>query len=88
MNYSSDKLPEFKDNPEKQIDSNDTESLTERQAFAMAQKAFQDLEAKGASDFTIFNGLAELFHQRNQSKVSGFLAEAAYECYQQTDSLN
>lgn len=84
MNQFSEKLPNYKYNNEPQSDNQDYQKLTERQAFAATQTAFKNLEAQGASDFAIFNGLAELFHQRNQGKVSELLAEAAYECYRQS----
>jgi len=84
MSDLSEKLPKYKYNDKPQVGNENQAKLTERQAFAATQEAFKDLEAQGASDFAIFNGLADLFHQRNQSKVSELLAEAAYECYQQS----
>lgn len=84
MNNLSGELPDYKYNNKLQVGNDNQAKLTERQAFAATQKAFKNLEAQGASDFAIFNSLAELFHQRDRAKVSELLAEAAYECYQQS----
>lgn len=56
--------------------------VSDREAFSQAIKMFEELEAMGASDFQIFNGLADLFHTRGQSDVSELMAEAAYKCFQ------
>lgn len=84
MSDFSRELPNYKYNDKLQVGNDNQTKLTERQAFAATQEAFKSLEAQGASDFAIFNGLAELFHQRDKAKVSELLAEAAYECYQQS----
>ncbi|MBZ8182383.1 MAG: hypothetical protein SAL07_14790 [Oscillatoria sp. PMC 1051.18] len=56
--------------------------LSERQAWLETRRAILDLEAKGISDFVIFNALADLFHQRGEAEISHLLSEAAYRCYE------
>jgi hypothetical protein len=86
MSDLSQKLPQFKYNDTPQINRDNQKILTDRQTFAAVQNAFKELEAQGASDFAIFNGLAELFYQRDCAEVSELLAEAAYHCYQQSQA--
>lgn len=56
--------------------------LSTKQAFLATRRAFQDLEAKGASNFDFFNALADLFYERGESEISELMAEAAYKCFQ------
>lgn len=56
--------------------------LSAKQAFIATRRAFQDLEASGASQFDIFNALADLFYERGESEISELMAEAAYRLFQ------
>lgn len=59
--------------------------LSARQAFIATRRAFQDLEADGASQFDIFNALAGLFDERGEPEISELMAEAAYRVFQQNE---
>ncbi len=57
-------------------------TISQAEAFAATRKAFTDLEAMGASDFDIFNALADLFYSRGEAEISQLLADTAYKCFQ------
>jgi hypothetical protein len=56
--------------------------LAESQTVLATQKAFEELEAIGASDINIFNALANLFYERGELELSVLMVEAAYQCFQ------
>lgn len=58
------------------------DSLSTKQAFLATRRAFNELEAQGASNFDIFNALSDLFYERGEPEVSELMAEAAYKCFQ------
>ena len=60
----------------------ETSQLSAKQAFIATRRAFQDLEASGASQFDIFNALSDLFYERGESEISELMAEAAYRLFQ------
>ena len=64
-----------------EVRANDSH-LSTKQAFLATRRAFKELEAKGASNFDIFNALADLFYERGEPEVSELMAEAAYKCFQ------
>lgn len=57
-------------------------TISQKEAFAATREAFRDLEAAGASDFDIFNALADLFYSRGDAEISQLLADVAYKCFQ------
>lgn len=57
-------------------------SISQSEAFTATKKTFTDLEARGISDFDIFNALADLFYSRGDSEISQLMADAAYKCFQ------
>ncbi|MEC4991755.1 MAG: hypothetical protein SAJ37_23715 [Oscillatoria sp. PMC 1068.18] len=67
--------------PNPELNTVENSVLSERQSWIETRRAILDLEAKGISDFVIFNALAELFYQRGEAEISQLLSEAAYRCY-------
>ena len=67
--------------PELEDGTNDNQ-LSAKRAFIVTRRAFQDLEAAGASQFDIFNALADLFYERGEPEISELMAEAAYRVFQ------
>ncbi|MGF1479129.1 MAG: hypothetical protein ACFB4I_06525 [Cyanophyceae cyanobacterium] len=56
--------------------------LSTKQAFIATRRAFEELEAQGATNFDIFNALADLFYKRGEPEISALMAEAAYRFFQ------
>lgn len=57
-------------------------SISQSEAFTVTKKTFTDLEARGISNFDIFNALADLFYGRGDPEISQLMADAAYKCFQ------